>query len=815
MMSGRRLEAAVGVSDTAYGFDRRYRYLVPSGCESKAKAGIRVIVPFGRGNRRRLGIILFTEEADAEKSGEYKLISSFIDAAPVIEGEQLSMLFWLREHTLCTYYEAFKTLIPPGLSVNFTQRYRLCERRPSAVLSPAAEDFYYSLRQVKSCHEQGMMIESALNSDDREIVDELSEKGFIEAYDELKRRVRDETVSMVRLTAGYLSSPMSYKLTDKQRLVAELLMHEGSASVKEIAYICGVSAAVVKNMAKNGAAEFFEYEVIRTPNTAADSSPDDIALSGEQQAAFDGISRMISARKADAALLFGVTGSGKTPVFAKLIKHTIDIGRNVIMLIPEISLTPQTVSRFTALFGDVVSVMHSGLSLSLRLAEYKRAKAGKCRIVIGTRSAVFAPLDNIGLIIVDEEGERTYKSESSPRYNAKDAARQRCINHGAVLLLASATPSIESYYMAQRNKCRLFTMPHRYSDSGMPVVDIIDMCGTGRIFSEQLVAEVDENLARGEQSILLLNRRGYNTYMVCSECREPLVCPNCSIPMTYHKANGRLMCHYCGYSSNMSGVCPKCGSDRVRRTGMGTQKLEEELSEFFPSARVLRMDADTTGSRYAYDKRFAEFGNGGYDIMIGTQMIAKGLDFPSVTLVGVLNADKSLFSGDFRSYERTFSLITQVVGRSGRGDRGGRAIIQTLVPDHYVINLAAAQNYTAFYEQEIVMRRTLLYPPFCDICVIGFSAAMDKNACAASEMFAELIRKELKVSDKKLPIQILGPSKCDIERINGKFRYRIILKCRNNADFREFIGGVWKTASSKREISGVSVYIDINGDIAL
>ncbi|MCC8042913.1 MAG: primosomal protein N' [Oscillospiraceae bacterium] len=812
-MSGERLAAAVGVSDTAFDFDRKYRYLVPTDSHSRALPGVRVIVPFGKGNRKRMGVILFTEVIPAEKAAEYKLISAFADTEPVIKGEQLSLLFLLKDYTLCTYYEAFKTLIPPGLSVNFTRRYRVAQPKPADVISLTAQKLYSEIIAAKSVAEQQRRIEVAFDTEDSDAARELADKGYIESYEDFRRRVKDETVKMVRLTEGYLSSPEAYNVTPKQRLAMEMLQREGTAAIREIEYVCGVTASVVRNMEKNGVAELYEYEVIHTPDVHETVSPDEITLNEDQQRAFDGISSMISAGKADAALLYGVTGSGKTLVFAKLIKYTIDIGRNVLMLVPEISLTPQTVNRFTALFGDTVSVMHSGLPLSVRLNEYKRIKAGGSRIVIGTRSAVFAPLDNIGLIIVDEEGERTYKSESSPRYNAKDIAGQRCITHKGVLLLASATPSIETYYMTQKGRCRLFKLPHRYSESGMPAVDIIDMCGTGRIFSERLVCEVNENLARGEQSILLLNRRGYNTYMVCSDCKEPLVCPNCSVPVTYHKANNRIMCHYCGFSEEMTGVCPKCGSARLRRTGMGTQKLEEELREFFPDARILRMDADTTYSRYAYDKRFTEFGEGKYDIMVGTQMIAKGLDFPNVTLVGVLNADKSLFSGDFRSYERTFSLIAQVVGRSGRGDKCGRALIQTLVPDHYVINLAAMQNYEAFYEQEAAMRKALLYPPFCDICVIGFSSPIEKNAMNGSRVFAALIKESHGKTDKRIPLKMLGPSKCEIERINGKYRYRIILKCRNNSDFREFIGDVRKKAAAMRELSGVSVYIDINGDI--
>ncbi len=806
------ITAHVGVSGTSFAFDIPYTYSVPEHLCGMIRPGVRVIVPFGRGNRRRIGIVLDISEGGADE--KCKDISSVIDSEPVIGDEQMKLLLWMKETVFCTYFEAFRTLIPPGLGMSFVSKFRLSQRKPKkGEVSDKALGLYMSACEAADGNELDMILSS-----DRKACDELIAGGFAEETDIARQRIRDDTVSMVRLTGEYYEK--CPKLTPKQKTAAEILEREGCASVKELCYLCGCTVQVVKNMVKSGAAELFDYEVIKTPEVSVTDDISAIRLNGCQQEAFDGISGMVSERKAAAALLYGVTGSGKTPVFAKLIEHTLSIGRNVIMLIPEISLTPQTVNRFRSLFGETVAVMHSGLSLSMRSNEYKRIRSGKCRIVVGTRSAVFAPLENIGLIIVDEEGERTYKSESSPRYNAKDAAGRRCLYHNAVLLLASATPSVESYYNALRGKSRLFTMPERYhkgSDGkpSMPHAEIIDMTGNGRLFSDELINAVNENLAKGEQSILLLNRRGYHTHIACGVCKEPLSCPNCSIPMTYHKVNNRMICHYCGYGEDYTGRCRSCGSEKLRPAGMGTQRLVDELAEFFPSARILRMDADTTYSRYAYDKRFTAFGNGEYDIMVGTQMIAKGLDFPNVTLVGVLNADKALFSGDFRSYERTFSLITQVVGRSGRGNGGGRAYIQTFVPDHYVINLAAAQNYTAFYEQEIAMRRALIYPPFCDICTVGFSGTDDGKTAAAADVFAERIAEGINSMTEKMPVRVLGPSKCVFERINGRFRYRIIIKCRNNALFRSFIGGIRTETAKMPQMRDVSVYLDMNGDISL
>lgn len=804
--------AAVAVSSTAYGYDRRYKYTVPVELDGKARTGVRVLVPFGNGNRKRVGVIIRIDDAAHEDLSSFKPINSVIDDEPLLNDEMLDMVFWLRNTTLCTYFEAFKTLIPIGLSVSFTQKYELShdDGLSEEVLSAGA------LRLLNSVREDA----SALDGAESGTVAELVRSGFLTERNTVKRRTKDETVKMVRLSEEFLKGNLAANLSPKQKKTVQLLTESGSASLKEIEYLCGVTSAVIKNMTKKGITEAYEYEVLKTPKVDASENPDDIVLNDEQQRVYDGVAALIDEGKPSVSLLYGVTGSGKTPVFAKLIQHTLKLDRNVIMLIPEISLTPQAMQRFQALFGDMVAIMHSSLSLSQRLNEYKRVKKGQARIVVGTRSAVFAPMENIGLIIIDEEGERTYKSESAPRYNAKEIAKKRCITHNAAVLLASATPSIESYYFAKSGRYRLFEMTKRYAQERLPNVEIVDLAvdgfyGNSAIFSERLVEEINYNLEKKEQTILLLNRRGYHTYISCVDCRETLYCPNCSIPLTYHRVNNRLICHYCGYSAEMTDCCPKCGSKHLKLTGMGTQKVENEVAALFPNARVLRMDADTTYSRYAYEKSFKAFEQGEYDIMLGTQMIAKGLDFPDVTLVGVLSIDKALFAGDFRSYERTFSLVTQVVGRCGRGDKQGRAIIQTYVPEHYVLNLAARQDYKAFYEQEIASRKALIYPPFCDICTLEFSSVIESCADKASKAFLSLIEDTVASGRINVPIRVLGPSKCVYEKINGKYRYRMIIKCKNNQQFRDYIGSLYKRCFSMREFANVQTALDINGDINL
>ena len=808
--------AAVAVSNTSYGYDRRYKYRIPVELEERVYVGVRVLVPFGKGNRKRIGVVVRIDNISDLPVGEditmFKPLRSVIDNEPLLNAEMLELMMWIRETTLCTYFEAFRTLIPIGLSVEFKQNYIVNTKNENTpeVLSANARMLWYAVCENIDCLDDANIKE----------VNELVEKGFLVEKDSVKRRRKDETVKMHRLTEAYSEGYVIAEMSEKQRSVVELLENCGAASPKEIEYICGVSTAVLNALKKKNVIESFEYEVVRNPDIINSADVNDIVLSEEQENCYKGISQLIDLKKPDAALLYGVTGSGKTSVFVKLIRHVLDNGRNVIMLIPEISLTPQVLDKFQALFGNLVSVIHSNLSLSQRLNEYKRIKSGMSRIVVGTRSAVFAPLDNIGLIIMDEEGERTYKSESSPRYNAKDIAKKRCVTHNAVLLMASATPSVESFYYAETGRYKLFKMTQRYSQNSLPDVEILDLAtegfyGNSSIFTERLVDEININLQHKEQVILLLNRRGYYTFINCCDCKEPITCPNCSVPLTYHKVNNRLICHYCGHTEEMRNSCPSCGSPYLKQTGIGTQKVEDEIAGLFPDAKILRMDADTTYSRYAYEKKFKAFENGEYDIMLGTQMIAKGLDFPNVTLVGVLTIDKALFSGDFRSYERTFSLVTQVVGRCGRGDKQGRAFIQTYVPEHYVINLAAEQNYDEFYKQESEMRRALIYPPFCDTCMIEFSSEIDKCANIASQKFMQLIREKVSSEKINFPLRVLEPAKCNYERINGKYRYRIIVKCRNSSEFRRFIGDIYKLSFKLREFANVHTFVDINGDISL
>ena len=821
-MRGVFLIAKVAVSSAIYSFDCEYSYRIPDEYKVMAKAGVRVLVPFGKGNRKTVGFITRLYE-ETEFDEKIKPVIKIIDEESLLTDEMLSIIMWLKENTFCTYFDAFKSVVPSGYTVNVTQRYTLANKSINEdELDDDELDIVKIIKYAKNQREVDRILDYTGKPKLKKLITSLIDKGILEESNVLKRKTGDETVRMVRLSDEYIKGEIVTSFTVKQKNVVDFLQEYNCASVKEVCYMTNCTETIIKRLVQKQVLKDFRQEVMRNAIGEIDKrvNIDEIILNEEQQNAFLGIMDLINDNKPAGALLYGVTGSGKTSVFYHLINQVLKMGKTALLLVPEISLTPQMVNKFKAIFGDSIAVLHSSLSLGQRMDEFKRIKKGDAKIVIGTRSAVFAPLSNIGIIIMDEEGENTYKSETSPRYHARDVAIQRCGHNNCVLVMASATPSLESFYYAKIGRYKLFELKERYSKSNLPDVEIIDMqseaeAGNNGLFSRQLIDSINENLEKKEQTILLLNRRGYNTYISCLECKQPIVCPNCSIPLTYHKKNDKLMCHYCGYTMDNTGRCPECGSDHLHTSGVGTQRVESELARLFPNARLLRMDADTTYSKYSYEENFKDFEQGKYDIMLGTQMIAKGLNFPNVTLVGVLSLDKALFTGDFRSYERTFSLITQVAGRSGRGDKPGTAYIQTFVPDHYVINLAAKQDYDEFYNEEIALRHALTYPPFCDICVIGFSSDLESRAIKASNWFVDALKEYVREEKVKFPLRALGPAPCTLEMINKKYRYRLILKCKNTRDFRKMISSLLIKFYKNRDFGLVKITADINGDIGL
>ena len=647
----------------------------------------------------------------------------------------------------------------------------------------------------------------------------LKERCFCSTYECLRQmlprgtdKIKDKSTKMIRLSED---SSQPVKLTPKQQSVYELLCDVGSAGVSEVCEFCSVGKGVLDNLVKYGICEFFEKEVYRTPykNVSENGEMSPINLSEVQQNAFNTYLKLMDT--GGTGLLYGVTGSGKTQVYLKLIDEAISRGKDVIVLVPEISLTPQMLYIFHSRYGKKVAVMHSGLSIGERTDEYKRADRGEAKIIVGTRSAVFAPVHNLGLIVMDEEQEYTYKSERTPRYNARDVANFRCRYNNALFLMTSATPSVESYSAAVKGKYVLCEINERYGDSKLPEIVTVDMKkeiaqGNKSPISKTLQSLIADNLDKHKQTILLNNRRGYNTFIACNSCGHVITCPNCSISLTYHSYNNRLMCHYCGYSKPLDNVCPECGKNSIRYSGYGTQRIEDELERLFPDASVLRMDADTTSAKFSHQKLFDAFSRGDYDILIGTQMVAKGLDFPNVTLVGVVNADNSLYDESYLANERSFDLITQVVGRSGRRAEAGKAVIQTINPYNDVIEYASKQDYKSFFADEIQLRKLLTYPPFCDIYFISFICEDENRAALCAKSFFENLVELNRTDYKNEKLIVLGPSPSKISKLKNNYRYGLTLKCKNSKSVRKMLNDILKNIGKIKEYKSVSVSVDLN-----
>lgn len=646
----------------------------------------------------------------------------------------------------------------------------------------------------------------------------LKSRCFCTTYDCLKQmlprkygNIKDKSQRMVRLTDENNISP---ELTKKQKIVYDLLLDIGTAGVNEICEFCSVGVGVVKNLEKNGLVEIYDRKIYRNPYESREvCEQSEIVLSPAQNDAYLINKEMLNS--GETGLLFGVTGSGKTQVYLKLIDDVLSEGKDIILLVPEISLTPQALDIFHKRYGNKIAVIHSGLSLGERNDEYKRIDEGKAKIVIGTRSAVFAPVHNLGLIVMDEEQEQTYKSERTPRYNAKDVAKFRVKYNKAYFLMSSATPSIESYSNALKGKYKLSIINKRYGDSELPEVITVDMkeemkSGNKSSISKELYNRLCTVLDEGKQAILLINRRGYNTFIACNECGHIITCPNCSISLTYHSHNNRLVCHYCGYTKKLDNECPECHSESVRYSGFGTQRIEEELQSLLPDARILRMDADTTSAKFAHEKLLEQFSNKEYDILVGTQMVAKGLDFDDVSLVGVVNADNSLYDESYTASEHSFDLITQVIGRAGRRNKKGCAVIQTINPNNEILNYSANQDYVSFFDNEIEMRRLMIYPPFCDIYCVTFSSENENSAALCAKRFFDLIVKYNKDEFKDLKIIVLGPTQAKISKINNTYRYRLAIKCKNNSNIRQMITKILKDIHKDKVYSKVNIGVSLN-----
>ena len=744
----------VAVSNATFHFDKLYTYAVMPDQQDTVRLGSMVLVPFGRGSRARMGVVL---ACDAEpESAKLKFLFDVAPASACLTPELLRLVHFLKERTFCTYYEAVKAVIPYG-----------AQYKPTV-----AEDGVTPVLQ--------------------------------------KQLVR-HTENAYKLVGTLPPKP---RPTAKQ-LAAVALLAGGERTLSALEEK-GISRAVLDNLCAKGVLECSKVNKSIDLYSSIPLKNEPILLTEEQQAAYDALLPGLEDAAPHSALLYGVTGSGKTLVFLKLIEHCLQMGRRALVLVPEISLTPQMILRLKSQFGRRVAVQHSALNHTERLLQWQMIQDGGADIVVGTRSAIFSPLENIGLVIIDEEQEHTYRSESAPRYSAHEVARQRAAENGALLLLASATPSTESYYAAQHGRTQLVRLTKRYGGNPLPKVQIVDMraelaSGNPREISLAMEDAIRHNLEAGKQTILLLNRRGYQTVAQCEDCREVLKCPKCSVPMVYHKSAHKLLCHYCGSQLDPPPArCPACGG-KLQYRGFGTQKAEEELAKLFPEARILRMDQDTTAAKDAHEKLLAKFARHEYDIMVGTQMVAKGLDFEDVTLVGVLGIDSLLFAQGFRAYETVFSLVTQVVGRSGRAKDPGFAIIQTTDPDNPVLNLAAAQDYGAFFEQEIAYRKLGLYPPFCGLCVVGFAGPKESEVARASARFAALLGRQA-AKQPDLPLRVLGPTPGSIEKINDSYRYKLTVKCRNDHRFRDLIRETLTLYEQEKLPGKATVVVDLHSD---
>ena len=744
----------VAVSNATFHFDKLYTYAVMPDQQDTVRLGSMVLVPFGRGSRARMGVVL---ACDAEpESAKLKFLFDVAPASACLTPELLRLVHFLKERTFCTYYEAVKAVIPYG-----------AQYKPTV-----AEDGVTPVLQ--------------------------------------KQLVR-HTENAYKLVGTLPPKP---RPTAKQ-LAAVALLAGGERTLSALEEK-GISRAVLDNLCAKGVLECSKVNKSIDLYSSIPLKNEPILLTEEQQAAYDALLPGLEDAAPHSALLYGVTGSGKTLVFLKLIEHCLQMGRRALVLVPEISLTPQMILRLKSQFGKRVAVQHSALNHIERLLQWQMIQDGGADIVVGTRSAIFSPLENIGLVIIDEEQEHTYRSESAPRYSAHEVARQRAAENGALLLLASATPSTESYYAAQHGRTQLVRLTKRYGGNPLPKVQIVDMraelaSGNPREISLAMEDAIRHNLEAGKQTILLLNRRGYQTVAQCEDCREVLKCQKCSVPMVYHKSAHKLLCHYCGSQLDPPPArCPACGG-KLQYRGFGTQKAEEELAKLFPEARILRMDQDTTAAKDAHEKLLAKFARHEYDIMVGTQMVAKGLDFEDVTLVGVLGIDSLLFAQGFRAYETVFSLVTQVVGRSGRAKDPGFAIIQTTDPDNPVLNLAAAQDYDAFFEQEIAYRKLGLYPPFCGLCVVGFAGPKESEVARASARFAALLGRQA-AKQPDLPLRVLGPTPGSIEKINDSYRYKLTVKCRNDRRFRDLIRETLTLYEQEKLPGKATVVVDLHSD---
>lgn len=812
--------AGIAVDGLVYAIDKPYSYLLPD--TLAARPGCRVSVPFGAGNRLREGMVLTLRPG--EDPG-LKAVVQVLDPEPVLSEQMLRLAAFVRERYFCTFYEAIRAMLPAGLWIRSREVFALAklpedwEKRLKD--EPLQARLIALLREMGGrLRDDALYRQCGAGPEIAEALRKLRDRGFLRAETELRRKNSDKTELILELTADPAQIEDHLRARGKsapmQRAVLELLSTVGVISQKELQYFTGASVQTLHALVRAGLLRISAQELLRKTHIAPYAGDTRFDLTADQRSVFEGLLAQMNAPRPGAALLYGVTGSGKTAVYINLIRRCLSAGRTALLLVPEIALTPQLLSLFSACFGEEIAVLHSGLRVGERYDEFKRIARGEARVVVGTRSAVFAPLEKLGLIVVDEEQEHTYKSENSPRYHARETALYRGSREGALVLLGSATPSVETMYHAKKGDYTLYRLPARYNGRELPAVEIVDMKqeltrGNPTAVSDRLLEAIRERMARKEKAILLLNRRGSNRLVLCVDCGFVPACPRCSVNLTYHMANDRLMCHYCGHSQPVYQRCPECGG-HLKRVGVGTQQLEYDLGKLLPEAGLLRMDADTITPTNPHEAVLTRFQTEDISVLIGTQMVAKGLNFPEVTLVGVVDADASLYLDNYRAAETTFSLITQVVGRSGRGDKPGAAVIQTLTPKNAVLRQAAAQDYDGFYETELPLRRLRSCPPFRDQLQIGFVGFPELHVEDCARRFAQQLWQRLGQAGLRSAVtDLLGPAPAPVARINNRFRFRLTLLCVNSKPLRLELSRLVQSFSKEKETRGVTVYVDVNG----
>ena len=806
--------AQIAVSAAIYAIDKPYSYWIPP--QLSVAPGMRVLVPFSQGNRRVEGMVLAV--TDGEETG-LKSVAAVLDESPVLSEPLLHLAAFLRERYFCTFYDAVKAMLPAGLWFSVQEEWTLEVPVDEAKVAKSHRD---ALAILQAAADRGGVIRA---QELRQAVDPallerylpyLQNKHYLRSNRTFDRRVRDKSEEIASLAVPW-EEAVQYaqskaRSAPMQREVLTLLTQLGSVSAKELCYFTGATMATVRRLERLGFLSLSLRPVFRTPLPPSGDPVPLPVLNESQNAAYTGLAALQDREKPGAALLYGVTGSGKTSVYVRLIARTLEQGRSAVLLVPEIALTPQLIATLVGYFGKTVAVLHSGLRVTERYDEWRRIRQGGARVVIGTRSAVFAPVQQLGLLIVDEEQEHSYKSENSPRYHAREAALYRGAKEGALVLLGSATPSVETMYLARQGTYALFTLGQRFHGGALPEVRIVDLKeelrrGNGTSISLPLQEALRETMDQGRQSILFLNRRGAGQYRICVQCGAVPTCPRCSVSLTYHAANHRLLCHYCGHSEPVQDRCPQCGG-MVKTMGVGTQRIEAELRTLFPDREILRMDADTVSATNTHEDILSRFEREKIPILVGTQMVTKGLNFENVTLVGVIDADLSLYVNHFRAAETTFSLLTQVVGRAGRGQYQGRALIQTMSPQHRVIELAARQDYDAFFSMELSLRQLQGLPPFRDLFTVTFLSRIEGWAVSGAARFRAMVLRQSPGWGTALTV--LGPSPAPVVKVNNTFRYRLVLQTSGSRPLRRHLAAVLKAFLQDRANRGVTAYVDIN-----